>query len=188
MDVSTAIKTRRAYRSFDPATITNDIINELALAASLSASCFNKQPWRFVFVYDPEMLAKIRETLSKGNEWAYDASMIIAVAGKKDDDCVMKDGREYFLFDIGLAAAHLILRATELGLVAHPIAGFDPIKVREILEIPNEVTVITLINVGKHSEQVSPRLNPDQAKGEKKRPARKPLNEFAFHNRYGQSS
>lgn len=188
MDVSTAIKTRRAYRSLAPVEIDQEMIKEMAEAAALAASCFNKQPWHFVFVYEKEALEKMHGTLSKGNEWAYDASMIIAVAGKKDDDCVMKDGREYFLFDIGLAAAHLILRATELGLVAHPIAGFDPIKVREILEIPNEMTVITLINVGKHSEQVSPRLNPDQAKGEKERPARKPLNEFAFHNRYNQGA
>jgi nitroreductase len=188
MDVLTAIQTRRAYRSFDPVTITAELINELSNAAGLAASCFNKQPWRFVFVYDPDRLIKMREALSKGNEWAYDASMIVAVAAKKEDDCVLKDGREYFLFDTGLAAAHLILRATELGMVAHPIAGFDPEKVRELLEIPAEMTVITLINVGKHSEEIGPRLTPDQAKGEKERPPRKPPEEFAFHNKYGQSS
>ena len=136
MDVVTAIQTRRAYRSLDPVTITADMVKELTNAAGLAASCFNKQPWRFVFVYDPETLIKMREALSKGNEWAYDASMIIAVVAKKDDDCVIKDGREYYLFDTGMAAAHLILRATELGLVAHPIAGFDPEKVREILADP----------------------------------------------------
>lgn len=187
MDVSSAIKTRRAYRSFEPLAITAELIKELSEAASLAASCFNKQPWRFVFVYEKESLGKMHTALSKGNEWAYDASMIIAVACKKDDDCAMKDGREYFLFDTGMAAAHLILRATELGLVAHPIAGFDPEKVRELLEIPGEMTVITLINVGKHSEKMGPRLSPDQAKGEKERPPRKPPEEFAFHNRYGQS-
>lgn len=185
MDVSSAIKTRRAYRSLAPVEIDQEMIEELAGAASLAPSCFNKQPWRFVFVYDKEMLGKLHSALSKGNEWAYDASMIIAVLTRKDLDCMMKDGREYWLFDTGMAAAQMILRATELGLVAHPIAGYDPIKVREILEIPNEMTVITLINVGKHSEETSPRLSPDQAKGEKDRPARKPLNEFAFHNRYG---
>jgi len=185
MDVLTAIQTRRAYRSLGPVAITAELINELTQAAGLAASCFNKQPWRFVFVYEKETLEKMHGALSKGNEWAYDASMIIAVVAKKDDDCVIKDGREYYLFDTGMAAAHLILRATELGLVAHPIAGFDPVRVKEILEIPEEMTVITLVNVGKHAEKIGPRLSPDQAKGEKERPPRKPPEEFAFHNRYG---
>jgi nitroreductase len=188
MDVRTAMKTRRAYRSFDPVAITAELIKELSEAASLAASCFNKQPWQFVFVYEKASLEKMHTALSKGNEWAYDASMIVAVAAKKEDDCVIKDGREYFLFDTGMAAAHLILRATELGLVAHPIAGFDPEKVRAILGIPADLTVITLINVGKHSEEISPRLSPDQVKGEKERPPRKPPEEFAFHNRYGRGA
>ncbi|HAD81799.1 MAG: nitroreductase [Candidatus Edwardsbacteria bacterium RIFOXYD12_FULL_50_11] len=188
MDVSTAIQARRAYRSLAPVEINQEMIKELAKAASLAASCFNKQPWRFVFVYEKEALKKMHGALSKGNEWAYDASMIIAVAAKKEDDCVIKDGREYYLFDTGMAAAHLILRATELGLVAHPIAGFDPEKVRAILGIPADLTVITLINVGKHSEKISPRLSSEQAKGEKERPPRKPLGEFAFHNRYGRGA
>lgn len=185
MDVSTAIKIRRAYRSLAPVEIDQEMIKELAGAASLAASCFNKQPWHFVFVYDREMLEKMHGALSKGNEWAYDASIIVAVACKKDDDCAMKDGREYYLFDTGMAVAQMILRATELGLVAHPIAGYDPVKVKEILAIPDDMTVITLVNVGKHSEAISPRLSPDQAKGEKERPPRKTLDEFAFHNRYG---
>lgn len=188
MDVLTAIQARRAYRSFDPVIITGDMVKELAEAAGLAASCFNKQPWRFVFVYEPGMLNKMHSALSKGNEWAYDASMIIAVAAKKDDDCVIKDGREYYLFDTGMAAAHLILRATELGLVAHPIAGFDPEKVKVILAIPEEMTVITLVNVGKHSEKISPRLSPDQAQGEKERPLRKTPEEFSFHNIYGRGA
>jgi nitroreductase len=184
MDVMNALQTRRAYRSLDPVEITEEIIENLATAASLAPSCFNKQPWRFVFVHGKQMLEKLHAALSKGNEWAYDVSMIIAVASKKDLDCVMKDGREYWLFDTGLAVMSLILRATELGLVAHPIAGYDPAKVKEILSIPGEMTLVTLINVGRHSQEISPRLSPDQAKTEMQRPARLPLKEFAFQDKY----
>ena len=37
MDVKKAIEERRAYRSLDPAEITDEIIRDLASAASLSA-------------------------------------------------------------------------------------------------------------------------------------------------------
>ncbi len=184
MDVKEAIEKRRAYRSLEPIEITEDLINELARAAQLAPSCFNKQPSRFVFVYDKEMLVKMREALSKGNVWVHAASLIIAVFGKKEDDCDVK-GREYYLFDIGMACGFIQLRATELGLVAHPIAGFSEDKVKEILGIPDEMKVITLINVGKKSDTISEVLSEKQVTSEKERPERKPIEKFVFRNRYG---
>ena len=58
MDVKEAIQNRRAYRSLDTVEITQDLIKDLASHAQLSASCNNNQPWRFVFVYETEMLKK----------------------------------------------------------------------------------------------------------------------------------
>ena len=183
MDVNEAIQNRRAYRSLDPVEITQDLIQDLASHAQLSASCNNNQPWRFVFVYEPEMLKKMHEALSKGNEWAQRASMIIVVLSKKEYDCIIGE-RLYHQFDTGMATAFLILRATELGLVAHPIAGYSPKKTREILGIPDDLEVITLVNVGKHASTIHPILSEKQAAAEKKRPDRFPLEKFVFLNRY----
>jgi nitroreductase len=72
------------------------------------------------------------------------------------------------------------LRATELGLVAHPIAGYNEDAVKEILGIPQDMEVIALIIVGKHSETISPLLTEKQAEAEKKRPERLPLEKFAY--------
>jgi nitroreductase len=185
MDVTAAIEARRAYRSLDPAEITPALVDDLARHAGLAASCFNKQPWRFVFVYDRDVLLRMREALKKGNEWVHNASLIVAVATRKELDCAMKDGREYALFDTGMATAHLILRATELGLVAHPIAGYEPDKVRTILNIPDGMTVVTLVNVGRHAADIKPQLTEAwQLTAEKERPERLPLETYAFHNRY----
>jgi nitroreductase len=183
MDVKEAIEKRRAYRSLDPVKITEDIIKDLAEKASLACSCFNKQPWNFVFVHDNNKLMEMREALSKGNEWAYNASMIIAVFSKEELDCLIKE-REYFLLDTGMAVGMMILRATELGLVAHPIAGFDEDKAKRILNIPAEMQLITLIIVGKHSEEIKSELNENQAKVEDQRPPRKPFNEFAWIDKF----
>jgi nitroreductase len=185
MDVAQAINERRAYRSLEPVDITEDLIEDLARNARLAPSCFNNQPWRFVFVRDKEMLEKMHEALSKGNVWAHAASMIIAVFSKKEDDCIIKD-REYHQFDCGLAVGFLILRATELGLVAHPIAGYSPRKTREILDIPEDYQVITLIIVGKHSEEISSILSDEQAASEKSRPKRKTFSEIVSIDRFGQ--
>ena len=185
MDVKQAIHTRRAYRSLEPVEITEELVRDLAESARLTCSCFNNQPWRFVFAYDPDVLKKLHGAMSKGNAWTRAASMIIAVFSKKDLDCLIK-GREYYLFDTGMATAFIILRATELGLVAHPIAGYNEDAVKEILGIPEEMRLITLVIVGKHSETIGPLLSEKQVEREKKRPERLPLEEFAYMNHFTQ--
>ena len=56
MDVSSAISKRRALRSFDDFEITDELIEKLAGAAKLAPSCFNKQPWNFVFIREKDNL------------------------------------------------------------------------------------------------------------------------------------
>lgn len=183
MDVVEAIEKRRAYRSLEPVEITDGMAKELARCANLAPSCNNLQPERFVFVYGREMLERMRPAFNRGNEWCHAASMMIAVFSEKTQDCVIKE-REYHLFDTGMAVGLLMLRATEMGLVAHPIAGYKHDLVKEILGIPPEYTVITVILVGKKSQAMSPVLSPKQAENELKRPERFPLERYAFKDRF----
>ncbi|MCX6085475.1 MAG: nitroreductase family protein [Caldiserica bacterium] len=182
MHVKDAIETRRAYRSLDPAAITDDLIWDLAHAASLSASCFNNQPWRYVFVRDPEVLAKISTAMTRGNQWTERASMVIAVFSRSELDCVIKE-RVYNWFDTGMATALLILRATELGLVAHPIAGFREAEVKPMLGISEDMTLLTLVIVGTHATAPNPVLSEKQLHDEAERPPRLSLERIAFVDR-----
>jgi len=61
MDVKEALQKRRAYRALGPAPIDKALMDELAGAARLMPSCFNNQPWKFVFVKAPEALAGDRD-------------------------------------------------------------------------------------------------------------------------------
>jgi len=177
MDIKKAIELRRAYRSLDPVVFSREMIDDLAECARLTPSCFNNQPWNYVFVTDEDQLQNLFGCLSRGNEWIHKASMIAAVYGFKDKDCVVKE-REYFLFDIGMSVGFILLRATEMGLVAHPIAGFNEECVKETLGIPMDARMITLINFGKKSDTLNPVLSDGQKLAEKERPPRKELSEF----------
>ena len=183
MSVKETIEKRRAYRSLEPVKITRDMINDLAEVVKISPSCGNKQPWRFVFAYDKQVLKQLFTVLSGGNKWVEKASMIIAVFSKPKNDCIIGE-RLYYLFDTGMATAFIILRATELGLVAHPIAGFDETSAKEILGIPNAMRLITLIIIGKHSKVVNPVLSEPMRLGEKQRPPRKAIEEFIYIDEY----
>lgn len=82
-ELDNLIQKRRAYRSLRPAAISGEMIRNLAGAASLSASCNNNQPWRFVFVTDPGVLKDLGGAMSRNNDWTRAASMIIGVVSKK---------------------------------------------------------------------------------------------------------
>ncbi|MCK4848593.1 MAG: nitroreductase family protein [Candidatus Heimdallarchaeota archaeon] len=179
----TAIKVRRAYRALKPVEISQNQIEEIIEFVKLAPSCFNNQPWRFIFVQN-EKLKEIYPALNNGNSWAKNGSMIVAVFSKSIYDCQIKEREPYFMFDTGMATAYLILLLTELGLVAHPIAGFDPTPVKETLRIPADMTLITLLVVGKRTSYFPEEMNEKQRNSEEQRPLRKKTEEIAFFNSY----
>lgn len=183
MNVKEAIYQRRALRSLEPFEINQELILDLAECASLAPSCFNNQPWRFIFTYDKELLRELYSALSPRNNWAFNSSLIVTVFTKEDLDCQIK-GRNYALLDTGISVGFMILRATELGLIAHPIAGYDEEKVKKILNIPEEMQVILLIIFGKKAKEINSSLSDEQKEREIKRPERLSFNEFVYINKY----
>ncbi|HDP94123.1 MAG TPA: nitroreductase [Candidatus Aminicenantes bacterium] len=185
MDLEKVLKTRRSLRALEQVSVSVSDVEEMVRAASLAPSCFNNQPWRFVFVRDQARLEALKQVFSKGNEWAHHASLVIAVCARKKDDCVVK-GREYYLFDTGMATALLMLKATELGLVAHAIAGFKTDLVREILEIPQDQMLVTLLICGQRAKNPEDLLNASQLVSERERPERHPLKKIMLLERYSE--
>jgi nitroreductase len=184
MDVKDAIHARRARRTIDTRPVPEQNVNELVEAMRLAPSCNNYQPWRVVVARSPESLEKVKAALSKGNVWATRSPLILVIAARPDDDCKLSEGRDYFLFGCGLAVGEMVLRATELGMIAHPIAGYDPVRVKESLGIPNEYVVIALVICGFPSIDAS-LLSEKQIALEKERPARKPIGENFFDDAWG---
>lgn len=184
MNVDEAIKTRRARRALSDRPVDPSSMKKLMRAVRLSASCFNNQPWRVLIVDRGDLLDKVRDSLSRGNGWATRAPLIMVVSASVDDDCRLPDGRDYYLFDCGLTVGQMLLAATEMGIIAHPIAGYKPEIVREALSIPDEYVIITLIICGYPGDDLS-LLSEGQLEKEKVRPERKPVNELFFHGVWG---
>ncbi len=179
MELSEAMNKRRSQRALEKAEITESLIRELAYAACLAPSCYNNQPWKYLFIKDEKKLNELFDAYSKGNEWCQKASLVIAVISKKDDDCVI-GSRTYYYFDTGMSTAFLLLKATELGLIAHPIAGFDPEKIKKIINLPSQFELISLIICGKKSDDLSSLSKKWQIESENERPARKSFEQYCF--------
>ena len=171
------LEQRWAGRGISNEPISPEAVEILAEAARLTPSCYNNQPWRFIFLTGEEALAKGRETLTGGNrKWAVTAPLLVFAYSKPQDDCQTDDGRDYHQFDTGMAAMNLMLAATAQGLAARPMAGFEPEKVKQAFNLSDDDAPILAIAVGKPSTEED--HLPDYYKGLHKKPRkRKPKEE-----------
>jgi len=176
------LKKRKATRAIATEKLAEALIEKIMNAAQLSASCFNNQPWRFLFLTSKLALQKGRRAVSEGNSWANTAPLLIVGFSKPGLDCQIKDGRNYYLFDLGMASQLILLQATELNLVARPFAGFSPSVIREEFDIPDEYEIYLMIAVGYEGDisQLSEKLQ-ERSKAPR---TRNPLSENFFLNKF----
>ncbi len=174
------IEQRRAYRAYSDRKIPEDTLDRIMTAATLAPSCFNSQSWRFLVATDAIALSKVQKALSDGNYWVKKAPLVVVVATKPDLDCRLSDRRDYAFFDCGLAVENLVLQAFKEGLYAHPIAGYDPLIVKQGFHIPAEYIIITLVAVGYPGDDSL--LNDKHRKLEHGPRNRKPVKEVISRN------
>jgi nitroreductase len=139
---------RWSSRRFAPDLLSDLDVETLIEAARWAPSYGNRQPWRFVVARQPATLAALHATLTRGNAYAKVAPVLIALCGNSVNGQI-KDGKQYYLMDAGMALENLLLQAVALGLHAHPMGGFDEALVRDVLGIPETVHVLALIAVGR---------------------------------------
>ena len=172
------LNSRLAGRAISGENLPEAAVADMMQAARLTPSCYNNQPWRFLFLESDDALSKGRDALTGGNRtWAVRAPLLIVGYSCEADDCVIDDGRKYHQFDLGMAVMNLMLCATEYGLLARPMAGFNPEKIRESFELGEDYRPLVMIAVGYPSMDES--HLPDYYKGLSGKPRiRKPVEEI----------
>lgn len=131
MNVSEAIRTKRAIRQFKETALPKDVILAILNAGRRSQSSKNSQAWQFIAIQDQEIL----KALSTCGEWAgHIAGAALAVA------ILIPDPNEKFqhLVDCGQAAAFMQLAAWELGVGSCPASIYEFEKARGILGFSKE--------------------------------------------------
>lgn len=150
MDVYEAIRTRQSVRRYKPDPVPGDVLSRVMNAARLAPSAGNKQPWRFVIVTDAAMRKQVAQACN-GQEWMAQAPIIIAACGREKGTYSGMGGYWNALpVDVAIAFDHLTLAAAAEGLGTCWIGSFTEDKVRRLLGIPEDVTVIALTPLGYH--------------------------------------
>ncbi|NLZ77063.1 MAG: nitroreductase [Spirochaetales bacterium] len=131
----------------DARPIDEEVLTRLVEAAVTAPSANNSQPWRFITVTDPAVLAEVKGALTPGNYWAQSAPAITAVVTNDEWSLAIGD-RVFAPFEVGMATMAYQAQAVSEGLYIHPIAGFNADAVKEALKIPASETLLTLLIIG----------------------------------------
>jgi len=149
---------RRSIRSFEPREVEKEKLIELLKAGMAAPSANNGRPWEFIVVTDEERLAKLRSSLKHGH---YKAPAAIAVLGNLKISTSKESSTRFWIQDCTAATENILLAATGLGLGSVWIGAYPKEDVtkaaREILEIPEDIYVLSLIYVGYPAEKHPPR-------------------------------
>lgn len=159
MEAVECIKTRRSVRKFTDERIPHDTIRELVELASYSPSWKNTQIVRYIYIEQPETIARISEEGLLGfalNEKTVSRAKQLMILTKKDGICgYERDGTfttskedRWEMFDAGIAAQTFCLAAHDKGIGTVILGVFDDKKVGEIIGIPEGQTVAAIIAMG----------------------------------------
>ena len=131
MNVSEAIRTKRAIRKFQDKPLPEEVVRDILNAGRRSQSSKNEQAWQFIAIRDKVIL----KALSECGQWAgHLAGAALGVAILTPDPTI----KFQTMFDAGQAAAFMQLEAWELGVGSVPASIYQPEKARQILRFPNE--------------------------------------------------
>ena len=193
MELFDAIKGRRSIRRFTAAPVDDKKVEAILEAGRWAPSWKNTQCWRFIVVHDDDIKAKLADTLigpvrdnvrgKNGAAGGIRQAPVVIVAcaelgktGLNAGDFATDKG-DWYMFDVALAMQNIVLAAHALGLGTVHVGLLDAKKAAEVLGVPPGFCVVEMTPLG----------YPDPA-FEVKAPPRKPLNEIAFKDRWGQTT
>lgn len=146
MTVREAIQKRRSVRSYQQKSISEKQLRKVLEAARLAPSASNRQPWKFVVVRDEEKRKKLA-TAAAHQSFVGEAPVVIAAVALNPDH-VMRCEVPSYPIDLAIAVDHITLAAVEEGLGTCWIGAFYQDEVKNILDIPDQYTVVALLPLG----------------------------------------
>jgi nitroreductase len=154
MNVYDTILLRRSIRRFKQYPIDMNILKKFVNAGRLAPSAANLQPLQYIIVHDKELCSKIFKTLSWAAyikpKWEPDinerptAYIIVLIT-----DITNK----YYLRDVGVATENILLAAEEENIGSCILCKIDHQKIKEILNVPKNIEVDSVIALGYKAEQ-----------------------------------
>jgi nitroreductase len=181
MSLKKLILTRQSVRRYAETAVEPEKLNQCLEAARLAPSASNSQPWKFIVVDKEHLRSGVAmatfSDIKLINKFTLQAPVIVVIVMEKAKLitrlAMMIKKKEWPLIDIGIAAEHFCLQATELGLGTCMIGWFEEDKIKKLLQIPSDKSIGLVISLGYAIDGYPQRTK-----------IRKPMEEIVRYNKY----
>lgn len=153
------VKKSRSYRGYDETRrITREELTDFVDCARFAPSSVNRQPFRYYLAYEREQLDKIQPLTG----WAralpekklpYPGKRPTAFVVICQDTALDADLNRYQR-DVGIVAQTMLLAAAERELGGVMIGNFNPEKLSEALELPENIVPMLIVAFGRPDEEI----------------------------------
>jgi len=146
------IRRRRTIRQYTQHPITDDQIKTLLTAGMSAPSMFNRRPWHFVVIRDPNTKATIAEQLRLSRNLA-EAPVLIGVLADVGKSPTWRLDLAGAVENILLAATGLNLGTAWINAVDLTLSDDTSSKLQETLDIPEHFQLFAFVSVGQPAEE-----------------------------------
>ncbi len=154
MEFMEVLGRRCSIRSYKPDPVEEEKILAIAEAGRLAPTAKNDQNWYCIAVKDDTLRHDLLEACAN-QPMVGQAPVILVVCGRRNRQ--MLCGQSTNSLDCAIAMTYIILKATELGLGSCWLGRFHADKVKEVLGIPEEDTVVAVTPLGYPAEPYTKR-------------------------------
>lgn len=173
MNTWDAVNGKRAIREFADRPVEPALLDRIVRAGTRAHSSKNQQAWGFIVVQDRERLGALSKT---GPYAGHIAGAAAAVALVTPDP---RAGGQPLsvMWDLGGAAAQMMLVAWEAGIGSCPATVYEQDVVHQILGLPADLWCEYILSFGYPAD-------PDRLTAPLRRGGRRPIDEVVFAERW----
>jgi nitroreductase len=142
------ILSRRSVRKYGKKKVSKKVLNRILEAGRQAPSASNKQPWHFIVVTDKEIKEKL--SYGKSNSFITDSAFTLVGCKYVGDDY----SRKWSTVDTSIALQNMVIAAWSLGVGSCWIGAFKEDEIKQILDIPDDWKVVSLVSFGYPAEPI----------------------------------
>jgi nitroreductase len=153
-------RTRRTIRKYTAEDVSDQAVEALLEAASVAPSRLDRRPLHYLLIRNPDTKAKLAQAL-RVRPYIEQAPVVIAVCGSPALSATWEMDGSAAIENMLLAATMLGLGAAWVGSKGSELWDEAVAALRQALNIPKDIEVVSLVCVG-HPEEVKRPYDPGE--------------------------
>ena len=153
MDFLSLCRNRYSARQLSPEPVPEEMVNRILEAGRLAPSAMNYQPVRILCIRSEEKMNLFRQTVHP----CFGASMVLVVCADKEVACHSERVHHNLAeMDATIAATHMMLEATSLGLGCTWVCAFQYEGLRQSFPLPDSWEPYMILPIGYKDASCAP--------------------------------